>query len=169
MTWWKQAAERWLLPVVVLVSVAGCGGETPTATALPSAPVQPAPSPEASAPAALAIGLTPLPSAEEVQQAAPGGRVDPFGPLSGADGADVQDGTSVITPTVTGVLMVGNQKRAMVTTASGSGVICVGADGRCEDDAPLVLPTGWSVLSIDMASGCIRLSLNDEPQDFCIA
>ena len=167
MTWWKQAAERWFLPVVVLVSVAGCGGETPTVTALPSAPVQPSPLPEASAPAALAIGLTPLPSAEEVQQAAPGGRVDPFGPLSGAD---VQEGTSVITPIVTGVLMVGNQKRAMVTTASGSGVICVGADGRCEDAAPLVLPTGWSVLSIDMVSGCIRLALNGEAQDpICIA
>ena len=66
--------------------------------------------------------------------------------------------------------MVGNQQRAMVTTASDSGVICVGADGRCEDDAPLVLPTGWSVLSIDVARGCIRLSLNDEPQDpSCIA
>ena len=168
MTWWKQAAERWFLPVVVLVSVAGCGRETPTATALPSAPVQPAPLPEASAPAALAIGLTPLPSAEEVQQAAPGGREDPFGRLAAADvDVDVQDPASGLT--LTGVLMVGNQQRAMVTTASGSGVICVGADGRCEDDAPLVLPTGWSVLSIDMVSGCIRLSLNDEPQDFCIA
>ena len=167
MTWWKQAAERWFLPVVVLVSVAGCGRETPTATALPSAPVQPAPLPEASAPAALAIGLTPLPSAEEVQQAAPGGREDPFGRLAAAD-VDVQDPASGLT--LTGVLMVGNQQRAMVTTASDSGVICVGADGRCEDDAPLVLPTGWSVLSIDMASGCIRLALNGEPQDpICIA
>ena len=37
-------------------------------------------------------------------------------------------------------------------------------------DDPLLLPTGWSVLSIDMERGCIRLALNDEPQDpFCIA
>ena len=58
----------------------------------------------------------------------------------------------------------------MVTTPSGSGVICVGADGRCGKDARLLLPTGWSVLSIDVASGCMRLALNDEPQDsFCIA
>ena len=84
------------------------------------------------------------------------------------DPADAQGPTTGL-PQVTGVLMVGNQKRAMVTTASGSGVICVGADGRCGDDAPLVLPKGWSVLSIDVARGCIRLALNNEPQEFCIA
>ena len=167
MTWWKQAAERWLAPVAVLVVVGGCGGETPSATVLPPVPVKPAPLLDTSAPVAPPIGLTPLPSAEEVQQAAPGGREDPFGRLAAA-GIDVQDPASGLT--LTGVLMVGNQQRAMVTTASGSGVICVGADGRCEDDAPLVLPTGWSVLSIDMASGCIRLALNGEPQDpICIA
>ena len=124
------------------------------------------------------IGLTPLPSVEEVQQAAPGGRQDPFAPLGSlsrvgavdpADAADAQSPTAGLPPKVTGVLMVGNQKRAMVTTASGSGVICVGADGRCRDDAPPVLPKGWSVLSIDVARGCIRLALNNEPQELCIA
>ena len=72
--------------------------------------------------------------------------------------------------TLTGGLLLGDQKRAMVITPSGSGVICVGADGRCGADAPLLLPTGWSVLRIDVARGCIRFALNDEPQDpFCIA
>ena len=72
--------------------------------------------------------------------------------------------------TLTGVWLVGDQKRAMITTPSGSGVICVGADGRCGEDASVLLPTGWSVLSIDVARGCIRMALNDKPQDpFCIA
>ena len=168
MTWWKQAAERWLAPVALLVVVGGCSGETPTATALPPVPVKPAPLPEMSLPPAPPIGLTPLPSAEEVQQAASGGRADPFAPLVGAEPADAQDPTTGFA--LTGVLLVGDQKRAIVTTPNGSGVICVGADGRCGADAPLLLPTGWSVLSIDMARGCIRLALNDEPQDpFCIA
>ena len=167
MTWWKQAAERWLAPVAVLVVVGGCGGETPTATVLPPVPVKP-PLPETSAPAAPPIGLTPLPSAEEVQQAAPGGRADPFGPLVVVEAADAQDPTTGLT--LTGVLLVGDQKGAMVTTPTGSGVICMGSDGRCGEDAPVLLPTGWSVLSIDVARGCIRLALNDEPQDpFCIA
>ena len=143
----------------MLVVVGGCGGETPTATALPSVPVKPKPLQETSAVQAPPIGLTPLPSAEEVQQAAPGGRADPFAPLGPTTGL-----------ALTGVLLVGDQKRAIVTTPNGSGVICVGADGRCGADAPLLLPTGWSVLSIDVARGCIRFALNDEPQDpFCIA
>ncbi len=167
-TWWKQAAERWLAPVALLVVVGGCSGETPTATALPPVPVKPAPLPEMSLPPAPPIGLTPLPSAEEVQQAASGGRADPFAPLVGAEPADAQDPTTGLA--LTGVLLVGDQKRAIVTTPNGSGVICVGADGRCGADAPLLLPTGWSVLSIDVARGCIRFALNDEPQDpFCIA
>ena len=84
------------------------------------------------------------------------------------DFADIQDPTTRLT--LTGVLLVGNQKRAMVSTPSGSGVICVGSDGRCGEDAPVLLPTGWSVLSIDVARGCIRLALNEEPQEpFCIA
>ena len=81
---------------------------------------------------------------------------------------DAEDPTTDLT--LTGVLLVGNQQRAMVTTPSGSGVICVGSDGRCGADAPVILPTGWSVLSIDVERGCIRLALNGEPQDpLCIA
>ena len=103
-----------------------------------------------------------------MQQAAPGGRADPFGPLVGVETADVQDPTTGLT--LTGVLLVGDQKRAMLTTASGSGVVCVGSDGRCGEDVPVLLPTGWSVLSIDVERGCIRLALNDEPQEpFCMA
>ena len=86
----------------------------------------------------------------------------PFAPLVGAD--------PKTTITLTGILLVGDQKRAIVTTPNGTGVICAGADGRCGADAPLLLPTGWSVLSIDVERGCIRFALNDEPQDpFCIA
>ena len=131
--------------------------------------MKPEPLPETSAVQTPPIGLTPLPSAEEVQQAAPGGRADPFAPLVGVEAADAQDPTTGLAQ-LKGVLMVGDQKRAIVTTPNGTGVICVGADGRCVADAPLLLPTGWSVLSIDVERGCIRFALNDEPQDpFCIA
>ena len=118
MTLWKQAAERLLAPVALLMVAGGCGGETPTATALPPVPVKPEPLPETSAPVIPPIGLTPLPSAEEVQQTAPGGRADPFGPLVGVEAADVQDPTTGLT--LTGVLLVGDQKRAMLTSASGT-------------------------------------------------
>ena len=94
------------------------------------------------------IGLTPLPSAEEVQQAALGGRADPFGPLVVLEAADAQDPTTGLT--LTGVLVVGDQKRAFVTPSTGRGVICMGSDGRCGEDALVLFPTGWSVLSIDV-------------------
>ena len=87
--------------VAVLVVVGGCGGETPTATVLPPVPVKPPPLSETSAPAAPQIGLTPLPSAGEVQQADPGGRADPFGALVVADAQDPTTG-----PTLTGILLV---------------------------------------------------------------
>ncbi|WP_392347358.1 hypothetical protein [Parasynechococcus sp.] len=144
----------------MLVVVVGCGGETPTATALPPASVKPESLPETSAPAAPPIDLIRLPSAEDVQQAAPGGRADPFAPLIGVDAADVRDPTTGLT--LTGVLLVGDQKRAMVTTPSGSGMFYVGFDGRCGEDAPVLLPTRWSVLNINVARGCIHLALNDE-------
>ncbi|AII48384.1 hypothetical protein KR52_04340 [Synechococcus sp. KORDI-52] len=146
-----------MAPVAALVFLGGCGQDTPTATALPPAPVQPA-LPETSAPTAPAIGLIPLPSIAEVQQAAPGGRADPFSPLS------MSDGQADSTLTLTGILTVGNQQRALVTSAAGTGVICVGAQGRCGADVPMVLPTGLSVLSIDVERGCIHLALNGEPQ-----
>ena len=114
MTWLKQAAKHCLAPVAVLVVVGGCGGETPTATALPSVPVKPEPLPETSAVQAPPIGLTSLPSAEEVQQADPGGRADPFAPLVGVEAVDAQDPTTGLA--LTGVLLVGDQKRAIVTT-----------------------------------------------------
>ncbi|WP_115009302.1 hypothetical protein [Synechococcus sp. N5] len=108
MTWWKQAAKHWLAPFAVLVVVGGCGGETPTATALLPVPVKPVPLPETSPPPAPPIGLTPLPSAEEVQQADPGGRADPFAPLVGVEAADAQDPATGLA--LTGVLLVGDQK-----------------------------------------------------------
>ena len=117
-TWWKQAAKYWLGPVAVLVVVGGCGGEPPTATALPSVPVKPKPLPETSAVQAPPIGLTPLPSAEEVQQAAPGGRVDPFASLVGVEAADAKDPATGLA--LTGVLLVGDQKRAIVTTLTAA-------------------------------------------------
>ena len=65
---------------------------------------------------------------------------------------------------------MGEQKQAMVSTPTGSGVICMRPDGCCGEDEPVLLPTGWSVLSIDVARGCTRLAMNVEPQDrFCIA
>ena len=133
------------------------------------------------------LGLTPLPTVEQVREAAPGGRQDPFAPLPGAtagsttpagnpeegsaadpDSEPVADPGSGIT--VTGVLLVGGQSRALVSTGDLSGVLCVSPDGRCSGDSAVLLPPGWSVLAIDVPSGCVRLAQNGTPQDpLCIS
>ena len=68
-----------------------------------------------------------------------------------------------------GVLTVGTQTRALCTFGTNLGEICVGPRGHCSADHPLVLPEGWSVLTIDDQNGCVQLAENGKAQDLlCI-
>lgn len=113
-----------------------------------------------------ATGLKPLPTAQQVQGAVPLGRVDPFSPLTVAAGADqpASGGSRLL-----GVLTVGTQTRVLFTFGTNLGEICVGPRGHCSADHPLVLPEGWSVLTIDDQNGCVQLAENGKAQDLlCI-
>ena len=165
-----------------LFSLAGCGaGEPPSVSspAPPPSPAAPDQSPASRASAPPDLGFIPLPSVEQVQQAAPGGRADPFQPLPAQLAAAAQDGAGVtaengaeadlvINPasdlTLTGVMLVGSQRRAFVQSPAGSAVLCIGNDGRCSNDAEQVLPATWSVLSIDLQRGCLQLAQAGKPQ-----
>ena len=120
-----------------------------------------------------AIGLTPLPSARDVQDAAPGGRGDPFAPLPGQPNLGM-DPSAVVDPvskvSLTGVISVGGQTRALVGYGQSSGEICIGPDGRCPDQTATLLPAGWSLLAIDVQRGCIQLAQNGKAQPpLCMA
>jgi hypothetical protein len=68
-----------------------------------------------------------------------------------------------------GVLTVGTQTRALFAFGMNLGEICVGPRGHCSADHPLVLPEGWSVLTIDDQNGCVQLAENGKAQDLlCI-
>ena len=113
-----------------------------------------------------ATGLKPLPTAQQVQSAVPSGRADPFSPIPVAAGADesASGGSRLL-----GVLTVGTQKRALFAFGTNLGEICVGPRGHCSADHPLVLPEGWSVLTIDDQNGCVQLAENGKAQDLlCI-
>ena len=113
-----------------------------------------------------ATGLKALPTAQQVQGAVPSGRADPFSPLTVAAGADqpAPGGSRLL-----GVLTVGTQTRALFAFGSRRGEICVGPRGHCSADHPLVLPEGWSVLTIDAQNGCVQLAENGKAQDLlCI-
>ena len=111
-----------------------------------------------------ATGLKPLPKAQQVQGGAvPSGRADdPFSPLTVAAGADqpASAGSRLL-----GVLTVGTQTRELFTFGTNLGEICVGSRGHCSADHPLVLPEGWSVLTIDDQNGCVQLAENGKAQD----
>ena len=113
-----------------------------------------------------ATGLKPLPIAQQVQGAVPSGRADPFSPLPVGAGADqlASGGSRLL-----GVLIVGTQTRALFAFGTNLGEICVGPRGHCSADHPLVLPEGWSVLTIDDQNGCVQLAENGKAQDLlCI-
>ncbi len=112
-----------------------------------------------------------MPWVRDVREAAPAGRPDPFQPLPGlseettrAVAAAAIDPTAALT--LTDVMLVGQQRRALVQSASGSSaVLCIGADGRCAADDPPLLPEAWSVLAIDVKRGCQKLAQDDEPRE----
>jgi hypothetical protein len=114
----------------------------------------------------VATGFKPLPTAQQVQGAVPSGRADPFSPLPVAAGADesASGGSRLL-----GVLTVGTQTRALFAFGTNLGEICVGPRGHCSADHPLLLPEGWSVLTIDDQNGCVQLAENGKAQDLlCI-
>ena len=169
--WLKAAADRAVgLAALTLVPLAlvACGSPEPPPVSMPSLESLPSEPQQLPRPPRPDFGFIPLPTVEDVQQSAPGGRADPFQPLSSeqveVDAADaVFDSASGLT--LSGVLRVGQQRRALVQTQGRSGELCEGSDGRCVADGDRLLPSGWSVLSIDVEQGCLSLAREGEAQD----
>ena len=160
--------QRRLSTVLVVVAllvpgVAGCSSSSgPETISLPPAPPKPtavaSPAPAAPQPTA---GFTPLPTPQQVVAALPTGRVDPFAPLlqPGAKAGAAPTGDLRFT----GVIRSAGQAQALVQVGDQSGAVCVGRRGVCPGSGlPALLPSGWSVTSIDVASG--RLVLNQAGQ-----
>lgn len=121
--------------------------------------------------------FVPLPSLEQVLSAVPDGRPDPFAPVTAAVSASAQESSASdadqpqgLGLQVQGVLAVGGQRRALVTTSEGSGPVCVGARGRCPGESSGLLPVGWVVQTIDLRRGCLTVSVAGQTESpFCIA
>ena len=124
-------------------------------------------------PSSAATGLIPLPTREQVLSSVPEGRDDPFAPIvvrSMAATAQIDpDAAARSDFEVMGVLAVGAELRALVRGSEVSGTVCVGQRGRCPGDAAAPLPMGWTVQSIDLGRGCLRLSISGDSQLRCIA
>ena len=160
--------------LVLVIGLSSCGDQSSIPPSAESgAPLLAAQSQQSDAPSLKkppllsgATGLKPLPTAQQVQGAVPSGRAYPFSPLAVAAGADqpASGGSRLL-----GVLTVGTQTRALFAFGTNLGEVCVGPRGHCSADHPLVLPEGWSVLTIDDQNGCVQLAENGKAQDLlCI-
>ena len=151
----------------LLVSLlSACGSSPPQESiTLPPAVSRSAakPSAEAADPQPPA-GFTPLPTPQQVITALPTGRLDPFAPLPQAGQASTAGGNAPAGDLrFTGVIRSAGQAQALVQLGDQSGAVCVGRRGVCPGSGlPALLPSDWSVTSIDVASG--RLVLNQGGQ-----
>lgn len=168
---------RSALPAVLLlasVGLIGCGSPAPNASSPPAATPVPPPAAAASNPAKPAtppappVALTPLATPQQVVEAIPVGRPDPFAPAQsqpelGPTGKPTGQPARPKLPAgfrLTGVIRTGGQSQAFVQIGDQSGPLCLGARGRCAGplaDQPL-LPPGWRVTGIDAVNGLLALS-----------
>ncbi|MCP9932238.1 hypothetical protein KBY82_15760 [Cyanobium sp. AMD-g] len=109
--------------------------------------------------------MTPLPTSQQVVAAFPVGRKDPFGSLVAEMVPGAAGGAGAVAPPapppaflqdfrVTGVIDSGGQSEAVVTYKQLSGSLRRGDRGGRNTD---LLPTGWSVASVDVANGRLIL------------
>jgi hypothetical protein len=165
-TWWRRADGplngRLALGALTGLMLTGCGA-SPTAEA-PPAPAPPRPAAPTASSGAVPEGLTPLPTSQQVVNAFRMGRQDPFGSLvpelvPGA--ATAVSAAAAATPPaflkdfrVTGVIDSGGQSEAVVTYKQLSGSLRPGDRGGRNTD---LLPSGWSVASVDVPNGRVVL------------
>jgi len=69
---------------------------------------------------------------------------------------------------VLGVLSVADQLRALISTAQGSGVVCLGAGGRCPGEAQQLFPMDIEVQAINIRTGCLTVIQSGQSQRVCI-
>lgn len=108
-----------------------------------------------------------LPSRAQVEATVPRGRPDPFAALplvaasAAAGGPQTKPAVSGAATILSlkGVLAVGGQLQALITTDAGSGAVCVGTRGRCFAESAPLLPPDWSVRAIDLRRGCLTYAV----------
>lgn len=149
--------------------IAGCSADPTDVSQSSEVNAPPLLSPEETVePSLPQTALTVLPSVDEVLVSVPEGRTDPFAPFpqrtSGPDlGAAGDQDWKVL-----GVLSVADQLRALISTTEGSGVVCLGAGGRCPGEAQQLFPMDVEVQTINIRTGCLTVLQAGRSQRVCI-
>ena len=99
-----------------------------------------------------------MPSPQQVVEAQPHGRVDPFAPVATATATATEESTSTELQ-LTGLIGTGRSAQALISLGGQSGTVCVGRQGLCPGSGlPALLPPGWTVTGIDLGRGELRLN-----------
>ena len=175
--WWKavthhgrslelrKASSLALSTLILGALIGGCSADSTDGTQSNRVNATPLALPEAKVESALpATPLTVLPSVGEVLVAVPEGRKDPFAPFpKRTSEPERQQDLKVL-----GVLSVADQLRALIITADGSGIVCLGAGGRCPGEAQQLLPMDFEVHVINIRTGCLTVLQSGQSQRVCI-
>ena len=115
-----------------------------------------------------ATALTVLPSVNEVLIAVPEGRNDPFAPFPERTTGPELGAAGERDWKLLGVLSVADQVRALISTGERSGVVCLGAGGRCPGEAQQLFPMDLEVQAINIRTGCLTVHQSGQSQRVCI-
>ena len=97
-----------------------------------------------------------MPSPQQVVEAQPHGRMDPFAPVVAATTTEESTSTEL---QLTGLIGSGRSAQALISLGGQSGTVCVGRQGLCPGSGlPALLPPGWTVTGIDLGRGELRLN-----------
>ena len=152
----KRRAENWILALPVLLALAACGtGSSSSRAPTTGAALPPAGTPEPT-PLTPSGGFIAMPSPQQVVEAQPHGRVDPFAPVVAATATEERTSSEL---QLTGLIGSGRSAQALISLGSQSGTVCVGRQGLCPGSGlPALLPPGWTVTGIDLGRGELRLN-----------
>jgi hypothetical protein len=161
----RQASRIALSTLILGALIGGCSADSTDGTQSNRVNATPLALLEAKVESALpATPLTVLPSVGEVLVAVPEGRTDPFAPFpKRTTEPDRQQDLKVL-----GVLSVADQLRALISTAEGSGIVCLGAGGRCPGEAQQLFPMDLEVHAINIRTGCLTVLQSGHSQRVCI-
>jgi len=154
----NRRSENLILAVPVLWALAGCGiGESSSTEPKAGLVLPPSRSPELT-PLSPSSAFIAMPSQQQVVEAQPHGRVDPFAPVATAV-AEANDETTSVELQLTGLIGSGRNAQALISLSGQSGTVCVGRQGLCPGSGlPALLPPGWTVTGIDLERGELRLN-----------
>ena len=144
----------WAVPL--LLALAACGtGESRSKVQTMREALPPVRTPEPT-PLSPSPGFIAMPSPQQVVEAQPHGRVDPFAPVVAATATEESTSTEL---QLTGLIGSGRSAQALISLGGQSGTVCVGRQGLCPGSGlPALLPPGWTVTGIDLGRGELRLN-----------